>query len=244
MRPRWFWGRVEHFKITGGEPRFFDAVYSALLAFVGFDDYVSPPNWQTQIARFTGLAVIGYAILGIVTILLRDQAKRVMAGWRKHHQIVIGASDFALDYAVRQGRVTVFDTADHLDRLTAQGKGALLLPDEMNNRTARGPSAGRSPKTVIFGAPDSVMNVERARLFLSQTPQKTYQRTQFVLRIEDNSVARDLDLLGSQFAQVTVISRSEMIARALVTGMAPTYLALLRGHARVHVVLLGLDRYP
>lgn len=234
------WGWTEHFFSETGKWRIFDALYLALLAFTGDETYIHTPNALTATARFTGLVTTISALIGVAAIFLGEQVKRLRARRKRHHQVMVGVSEFALDYTSRQGSVTVFDTKDALSSLAPRSRPTLRLVDRMNDRTATGASLGQRPDAVIFGAADTVTNVERARIWLSGVPPERRQETNLVLRIEDNSVARDLHLLGDDFEHATLISRSETIARALVTGMAPTALATLRDQERVHVALMGL----
>lgn len=232
------WG--SHYYDMHGSVQLGKSIYRTLLAFTGDGQYVEPPNALTAIARFTGLLTTISALLGIFVIFFLERIKRVCGQWRRGHTVMIGVSEFALDYTERQGKVTVFDTKEALARVTSRARNSLFLADGMTDRTATGPSMGRTPEAVVFGSADGITNVERARIWLSGVSPERRKNTKLVLRIEDSSVARDLDLLSEDFAHATLISRGETIARSLVTGMAPTALAMIRGQARVHIALVGL----
>ncbi len=234
------WGWVAYNLEEHSEPRGLDALYRTLLAFTGDDTYIDAHNPGVAIARFTGLVTTISAVVGVAALFLGEQVKRAIAWRRKGHQVIIGASDFAIDIAAQQGEVTVFDQPEALAALTTTASGPLRLTDPMTARTGTGRSLGRAPDAVIFGAKDTITNVERATTWLSTVPKDRIAKTDLILRVEDNSVARDLQLLSDRFAHAKLISRGETVARALVTGMAPTALAVLRGQAQVHVALVGL----
>ena len=231
-----------------GRPAWGDALYNTLLAFTGDGSYLEatsdgPPRAPREdpwlrVARFTGLATTISAVIGLLAAFIGGRMLRGLAGLLRGHSVVIGASGFAVDHAARGGLVTVFDTGDALDRLPP-GRRSLRLADNMG-APGTGWSLGRKPAQVVFGAADSITNVERARAWLSGVPERRRGKARLVLRVEDKSVARDLDLLYPEFAKAALISRAETVARALVTSMAPTALAEIRGRKRVHVALVGL----
>ena len=222
-----------------------DTVYNALLAFTGDDTFLAPENRWIGFARFAGLATTIYALLAVSVAFLGIQMARLRAAFRRGHSVVIGASEFAVEFAARNGRATVLDTAEALDRLPLRQRSVLLLPERMTATTGTGPVLGLAPREVIFGDADPVVNVERARLWVHGAALSRVRTTQLVLRIEDKSVARDLGLLSDALAKARLISRADLIARSLVTAMAPTALAHLRGQPRVqprvHVALVGLS---
>ncbi len=218
-----------------------DTVYNTLLAFTGDDTFLTPENRWIGFARFAGLATTIYALLAVSVAFLGIQMARLRAAFRRGHSVVIGASEFAVEFAARNGRATVLDTAEALDRLPLRQRSVLLLPERMTATTGTGPVLGLAPREVIFGDADPVVNVERARLWLHGAALSRVRTTQLVLRIEDKSVARDLGLLSDALAKARLISRADLIARSLVTAMAPTALAHLRGQPRVHVALVGLS---
>ncbi|MEO3415628.1 hypothetical protein AAFO92_13305 [Roseovarius sp. CAU 1744] len=228
-----------------------EVLYRTLLAFTGDSIYVADPedgqaglNWMLGVARITGLGATISALFGLALVFLGGVAKRFRAALARGRHVIIGASDFAVDYAARQGKITIFDTEENLEKLDPQSRdaGGLWLPDRMDDDTATGRAIGRAPRQVIFGSPDAITNVHRARLWLSEVPEKRRRNTELTLRVEDNSVARDLSLLSGEFGNAKLISRGEMVARSLVTGMAPTQLAHLRGQKQVHIVLIGLGK--
>ena len=92
-----------------------------LLAFTSDGLYIDPPNYWLNITRFTGLFTTAAAVIavffGIVFLLLRDWLQYLKGYMQRRHQVMIGASDFAVDVAERQGKVTIFDTAEKLERL-------------------------------------------------------------------------------------------------------------------------------
>ena len=229
----------------------FEILYRTLLAFTGDSIYVADPaskepelNDLLVVARITGLGATISALFGLALIFLGGLAKRFLACFAFRRHVIIGASDFAVDYAARQGKITIFDTEEKLDQLDPQSRsaGGLWLTDRMDDDTATGWSLGIWPRQVIFGSPDAITNVERARLWLRKIPKDKRKDIKLTLRIEDNSVARDLSLLSDEFSKTKLISRAEMVARSLVTGMAPTQLAHLRGQKQVHIVLIGLGK--
>ena len=231
-----FWGWLEHY----GWSQWSDALYHTLLAFVGDDSYIPAANTGIAIARFAGLATTISAVIGVAAYFLGEQVKRLWASCRSSHIVLIGSSDFALDFATRLGRVTVFDTSEALSALTPSRSKALRISDRMNEFTGTGLSLGRYPHAVVFGMPDTIYNVERARLWLSAIPKEKVKDTELILRVENKLVARDLHILSDDLKMAKLISRSDTIARSLVTAMAPTAMAVLRGQERVHVALVGL----
>lgn len=242
-----FAGWSEFHRDTTGSPLWGHILYNTLLAFLGDGSYIpkavdgAAANPLIQAARFTGLAATISALLAIVATFLGDALTRVLAGFRQGHAVVVGVTDFAVDHAAHAGRTTAFDTSEKLERQSAVGSGrrVLRIPDGMRAHTASGWSLGR-PARVVFGEKDSMTNVERARAWLGAVKANRRKNTRLTLRVEDKSVARDLHLLTPDLAHTSLISRSETIARSLVTGMAPTSLATTRGQDRVHVVLVGL----
>ncbi|WP_298845288.1 hypothetical protein [uncultured Roseobacter sp.] len=230
---------------TGDRGTFWDALYHSFLAFTGDDSYIAVPgshelNPWISVARFSGLLTTLSAIASVVFSVLQLRIRRWQAGRMKGHAILIGASRYAMDMVGSDQAMVVFDTREMLENLTVPKRTGrvLLIPDQMSGDTATGRTLG-SPAQIVFGDPDTATNVERARTWLAGT-QGRNSGIRLSLRIEDNSVARDLHLLSPEFEQATLISRSETVARALVTSMAPTSLALLRGHRRVHIVLIGM----
>lgn len=221
-----------------------DVIYHTLLAFVGDGSYlrsdIAPSAERfVDFARFSGLLTTISAALGLAVVFLREQITRLRAMTRKDHIVFIGASNFALDRYRNKGAITVFDTPENLDRLVVDRPTSQLLriPDPMTVDAGIGLTLGK-PKLVVFGGPDAVTNVERAQVWISA--RVGTKDTKVALRIEDSAISRDLQLLSEDFRTVEIFSRSDAIARALVTGMAPNSLAVLRGHARVHIVLVGL----
>ncbi|WP_037309707.1 hypothetical protein [Ruegeria halocynthiae] len=223
---------------------FFDVAYHTLLAFVGDSSFIGEPdlpplNLWIEVARFTGLFTTISALIGLAAVYLGDQFVRLRAYFRKGHIVMIGVSNFALDMYRDKGLITVFDSAENLEKLTVYRRSAHLLKiaGRITEKTGTSALIG-TPDTVVFGDADAVLNVERARVWRSQTDRAP--NAKLALRIEDASILRDLQLLSDIFAQATLFSRSETIARALVTSIAPNELALTRCQERVHAVLVGL----
>jgi len=244
-----FLGTVGWYRVLGedAEGRFADAVYNTLLTFGGEDNYARNPGDPPldnllRWARFTGLLTTISALIAVAAVFLGGHFKRAIAGFRRNPQIIIGPSVFAVEFMERRGPSTIFGTEEELQMLPPDLTRwrSLRIPDRLDARTATGRSLGHQPQRILFGDEDSITNVERARIWLDAVPIRRRVNTELVLRIEDNSVARDLSLLSSAFARAHLISRAETIARALVTAMAPTALARLRGQKRVHMVLIGL----
>jgi hypothetical protein len=220
-----------------------DAFYHTLIAFTGDGSYIAAAGEQQlnvwlRVARFTGILTTLSAIATVLIAMLGHRILRWRASRMKNHIAVLGASPFALDIIDDGRNVAVFDTPDTLKRLQVRARAGrvLIVPDQMTDATATRRSIGQ-PSEIIFGDPDTVTNVERAQEWLKQTD---LPGDRMKLRIEDNTVARDLQLLSDDLANATQISRSETIARALVTSMAPTDLAILRGQERVHIGLIGM----
>lgn len=232
-----------HYKGPDGT-RWGDAAYNTLLAFTGDASYLGGDtelNRWLLVTRFTGLLTTISALIAVAGILLGAQIMRVAAWLRRDHSVMVGASNFMLKYQARDGQVTVFDTAERLEVLRVDGRPwrVLKLACRMTADVATGASLG-APARVLFGDADSITNIERAGNWLDRAPVRRVKHVELILRIEDNSVARDLDLLRPEFAHARVVSRAETGARSLVTAMAPAHMAYLRGQDRVHVVLVGL----
>ncbi|MEO0668232.1 MAG: hypothetical protein AAFZ99_09985 [Pseudomonadota bacterium] len=222
---------------------FGDAFYHTLLAFTGDGSYLAANDGSThnvwiRIARISGLTATLSAIASVVVSVMGHNLLRWWARRQRNHSVIIGASPFALDMVPKDRTLVVFDTVEWLDAIKdIPRKGRfLLLSDPMTDFIATERVLG-TPKEVIFGNADTVTNVERARYWLRRRPKRAEN---LKIRIEDSTVARDLHLLSPEFAGATLISRSDTVARALVTSMAPTALAELRGHDRVHVALIGM----
>ena len=226
---------------------YLEPLYRTFLAFTGDSIYLSDdgtaPDWRLNMARLTGLGATISALFGLALIFVGGKSKRLWAVVLRQRNVVIGASNFAVDFATHRGRTVVFDTADVFETIDADVRrsGGLWLTDRMGKNVATGWVLWRSPQRVIFGSSDTVTNVDRAQVWLQAITPSVANRTEIFLRTEDNSVARDIALLSGAFQRVKFISRSETVARALVTAMAPTQLALLRGQACVHIVLIGLS---
>ena len=225
---------------------FSDALYRTLLAFTGDGGYVDNPangivhNPWIEVARFAGLLTTISAIAGVAIVLLGERIARWRAGWESGHTVLIGASAFALEAAPDHGPLTVIDDAETLARLPVPnraGRTYLIAAPEVEARPV-GPLLGK-PARILFGDRDSAVNVERARIWQEARPPDAAQIA-LTLRIEEGTIARDLRLISPEFDHATLISRSERVARALVTGMAPTALALTLGQARPHVALIGM----
>ena len=237
-------GWTAYFADRGGA-RLGDAAYATLLALTGDAAYLRDPdlNGWLLVTRFTGLLTTISAVISVAAVVLAARTRRLAACLRRGHSVVIGASGFVVEHRARHGKVTVFDTAEAIEA----GRGPLWswrvleLSDRMTQDVATGASLG-APAQVLFGDADAITNIERAAAWMRRAPPRLSARADLVLRIEDNSVARDLDLLDRGLAKAQVVSRVETVARSLVTAMAPGELALSRGQACVHVVLVGMGR--
>lgn len=234
-------GFVGWWKVYQDDP--LDALYHTLLAFTGDDSYIEKDtgpvlNGWIETARFTGLLTTISAVFGVAALFLREQIKRALASFRSGHIVIIGASDFVLNkYKFEQ--ITLFDSGDSVADPSQLPRGTCFLPGPITKTTGTLATLGNS-KAVIFGAANGVLNVERAQTWLAERKAKSDKRPNLVLRVEDGSVARDLELLSSSFRSAQLVSKSETIARALLTSMAPTELAIRRGQKRPHIALVGL----
>lgn len=215
-----------------------DALYHTLLAFTGDESYVDPVNNWIAVARFTGLVTTISAILGVAFLYFHERIRRLLASFRKDHFVVIGASDFVLD-VFRNEKMTIFDDEDTIDGASFLPEDALWIKGRIGQATATGPALGR-PKAVVFGDKDTIVNVERAQTWLAERGDWTEDLERLILRVEEGFVARDLQLLSGTFRKAELVSRSETIARALLTSMVPTELALRRGQPSPHLALVGL----
>ncbi len=239
-------GMIGWTQIYGSDPQrdLGDAFYHTLIAFSGDDSYIAVAgepqmNGWVRAARFTGILTTFSVIATMLNAVLAPRILRWRVSRLKGHAVVIGASPFALDMIGNARRVVVFDTPEALQRLQRPARAGrlLMVPDPMIEATATCCILGR-PEEIIFGDPDTATNVERAQEWLRRTD---LRGNRLKVRIEDNTVARNLQLLSDDLAYATQISRSETIARALVTSMAPTALAMLRGQERVHIMLIGMS---
>ncbi|MEM5493344.1 RyR domain-containing protein [Hoeflea sp. AS16] len=235
------WGWSQYY---AADPRhnFFDALYHTLLAITGDYTYVvveegKPLNLKIEIARFTGFMATISAIFGVAALFLHNQIMRLVATWRKDHIVIVGASDFVIDTYKRE-KITLFETEENVTRFAPLQPDTIVLVGPLTKSTATGPTLGR-PKAVVFGGSDTAQNVERAQIWLSER-EETDEMPELILQVEDGSVARDLQLFSGKFRKAKLISRSDTIARALITSMAPTDLAKTRAQDHVHLVLIGL----
>lgn len=220
-----------------------DALYHTLLAFTGDDSYIENKtgpvlNVWIETARFTGLLTTISAIFGVAALFLQEQIKHTFASFRSGHVVIIGTSDFVLN-KFRSEKITLFDSNDSISDPSQFPKGTCFLPGRITKTTGTLATLG-NPKAVVFGTADSVLNVERAKTWLSEFKDKLDNRPKLILRIEDGTVARDLELLSEDFRSAQIVSKSETIARALLTSMAPTEIAIRRGQKRTHIALIGL----
>lgn len=234
-------GFVGWWKVYPDDP--LDALYHTLLAFTGDDSYIEKDtgpvlNGWIETARFTGLLTTISAVFGVAALFLREQIKRAIASFRSGHIVIIGASDFVLN-KYKSDQITLFDSSDSVPDPGQLPSGTCFLPGPITKTTGTLTTLG-NPKAVIFGAADGVLNVERAQTWLAERKCKSDNQPDLILRVEDGSVARDLELLSDDFRSAQLVSKSETIARALLTSMAPTELAIRRGQKRPHIALVGL----
>lgn len=220
-----------------------EALYMALLAFGGDTSYNSKQalesGWLVW-TRFLGPSTAVAALLAIAGAVLGSRLLRWRAGRRRGHVVVVGASAFAVALAERRAadagsRVTVLDDAASLDAVrTSDRRGDTLLVAARPDDVAPTRALMGAPDLVVYGARESIRNLERARRV------GAIGGARIQVRIEDGSVARDLAYMSDTLARAEIVSLSESIARALVTGLAPSDLARIRGQARVHLALVGL----
>lgn len=234
-------GFVGWWKVYPHDP--LDALYHTLLGFTGDDSYIEKHtgpalNSWIETARFTGLLTTISAVFGVAALFLREQIKRALASFQSGHIVIIGASDFVLN-KYKSEKVTLFDSNDAVPDPGQLPKDTCFLPGPITKSTGTMATLG-NPKAVIFGAADGVLNVERAQTWLAEKKGKPDNQPDLILRVEDGSVARDLELLSDDFRSAQLVSKSETIARALLTSMAPTELAIRRGQKRPHIALVGL----
>lgn len=220
-----------------------DALYHTLLAFTGDDSYIETRaghdlNTPIEVARFTGLLTTISAIFGVAGLFLREQIKRLFASRRSDHVVIVGASDFVLN-VFKSEKITLFDTAAAVPDRQQLPKAAVFLAGPITKTTGTQRSIGK-PKAIVFGSKDTVLNVKRAQTWLAEMPDRAQDIRELMLRVEDRSVAHDLELLSDAFRSAQLVSRSDTTARALLTSMAPTELAIRRGQNRPHLVLVGL----
>jgi len=234
-------GFVGWWKVYPNDP--LDALYHTLLAFTGDDSYIEKDagpvlNGWIEMARFTGLLTTISAVFGVAALFLREQIKRALASFRSGHIVIIGASNFVLN-KYKSEKITLFDRSDAVPDPSQLPKGTCFLSGPITKTTGTLATLG-NPKAVIFGAADGVLNVERAQTWLAEKKGKSDNQPDLILRVEDGSVARELELLSDDFRSAQLVSKSETIARALLTSMAPTELAIRRKQKRPHIALVGL----
>ena len=222
-----------------------DALYHTLLAFAGDGSFIASDgdtqlNPWIRISRFFALLTTLTAIATVTISLLGNRILRLWARFLSGHTVVIGTSRFVMELVKHTKSVVVFDTVERLGELTTaqRGKRTILLPDKMKDFDDIARVLG-NPSQIIFGDIDTITNVERARAWLKEG---CSPGDKLKVRIEDNVVARDLELLSKDFSHTRLISRSETTARALVTSIAPIAMARTRGQARVHFALVGLGK--
>ncbi|WP_408593748.1 hypothetical protein ACIPCF_05990 [Paracoccus marcusii] len=218
-----------------------DVAYNTLLAFTGDGSYMRDPqaNGWIKATRFLGFLTTFYAILAILAVLFGAKLARFLAGFRRNHAVMVGASRYMLHQHVRGGKVTIFDTVENLASLPEDAtwprvmKIAITAHEELPKLHAVG-----KPGQVLFGASEPMQNLNYAHIWLRQRADLT--RPGIKLRLEDKSLARAPDLLFPDLRQAEIVSESECLARALVSVMAPSRQAILRGQRAVHILLIGM----
>lgn len=225
-------------------------VYHTLLALTGDGTYlfeaphddesaIARGNVWLMFARYVGIATTVSTFFALAASYLAIWFSWFTASLRSGHTLVFGVSDFAVSWVRQDGQITCVDTPNALSTLDKASfpRRSLLLGTTV---AGFGPSvwgAGKKPSKVVFGAKDALTNVNRARAWADRVRS---EGGQIVLRIEQKAVARDIELLAPELSHARLISRSDTIARSLVTHIAPTELAHLRGQERVHVLLVGM----
>lgn len=224
-----------------------EALYRATLAFGGDDSYYGvtfSENPALFAARTLGPLTTIAAVAGVVYAIGRDALTRARALRRRGHHVLVGASPFSLMLAERAAAargvaLTVIDVQQRTQALEqiVERRSTVLLPliDGPPDRLKR--LMGQMPSKITFGDDDTSLNFERAHALGIDAA-----RSDVLIRIEDGSVARDLELLEPGLRNAEVFSAGETIARALVTDMDLPTLAQLRGQGRVHVGLIGFGR--
>jgi len=219
---------------------FWDAVYSASLAFVGDEIYLKPPvpeNTVLRVVRFSGLFTTAAAIIAVVLGFVTDRWQFFRSRFlRRKHIVLVGGGQFALDRyeeisLENRCSLTFLGETESEQTLAPRRASTLLLPVDPNDPVSVNRNLGRHPRLIVLGDKNAPKNLERAR--------NLKHSGNLAIRIEDGSIARDLDFLMPELAKAEVFSLSQITARALVTRMAPADLALLRQQERVHIGLIG-----
>ncbi|MFO8173493.1 MAG: NAD-binding protein [Longimicrobiales bacterium] len=138
----------EGFYAVLGEPRSgWDLLYLSLQLFVLESGAVwGPVPWELQVARLLAPAVAGYAAVGALVILLRDQMERFRLRFYRNHVVIcgLGRKGLFLARALREKRkrvVIIEEDADNDLVDTAREDGAVVLVGDARDphllRTAR-----------------------------------------------------------------------------------------------------------
>ena len=239
---------------------FSDAVYMALLAFGGDDNYVTPSNWGIAVARYTGILASVFAIFAVLSALLQKRFITFRARNRRGHTVLLGATDFMINYAVEDARtryrddtiwrrirrhalwllrtrkITVIEGAQEVDQITTPGAFRSLLqisfaPEKI---LAQLDLLGKSPARIICGGADEMQNIELALIVARRYPDVV-----LVIGIYDETIAANLTRLHPILSRAEIISDAFVIARSLIVGFKPQTAASLRGQDRAHVVVVG-----
>ena len=135
-----------------------------------------------------------------------------------------------------EGRLTIIETVATTSGLAhiARTPGVRVVTCDPSDVSAVLPYLGVSPEKVILGGSDEIANINASRALVGARP-----GLPMMIGIEHESLAKDLALLSPQLEPAEILSSARFVAGALVTHLAPTELANIRRHKRVHVALIG-----
>lgn len=232
---------------TGAEKDAPAAVYLSLLAFGGDGIYADEKFsnvLELRIASLTGLLATISAVFGVVAVFLGDSWKKFRAKHRTDHHVLIGGDRFVLDMEetaadLANRPLTVIVEKNTLDVLSPRLSRTSLLP-VTGEDIAEIASAIGAPAHITLGDRQSVRNLQLARALSARHASPHNEKLHWRIRLEDGSIARDLELFHADLRKFEVFSAGQIIARSLVTHMAPTTLATMRQQDQVHIALIGL----
>lgn len=221
--------------------RWDQAIYAGVLAIGGSDVYHNHPDPGVQLTRWLGAASGLAVLLGVAVIFSAERLRRMRFSRLSAHLVLVGVNDFSLSYMLARKKpgdtLVLVDTEAALSTLTIEKRGFDILRAETDfiDDWALNDTLGRAPSEVVFGDPNASLNVERAQSLMAL-------RGDFPMRIrsEKQNINADLDLWSQKFANVPILSETEVTARALVTELEPMNIARLRGQSRPHVAIIGI----
>lgn len=217
------------------------ALYAGILAIGGSDIYHAHPDPGVKITRWLG-ALSGLAfVLGLLAILAADRLRRRRIKGLSNHLVLIGVNDFSLSYlqALKgpMDTVVLVDTEAALAKHPVKGRRFDTMRAEVDfiDDHALNEMLGMRPAKVIFGDAKASLNVERAHSLVAL-------RGPFpmLIRSEKQNINADLDLWSKRFAEVPILSETELTARALVTELEPMNIARIRQQAFPHIAIIGI----